>query len=37
MVSIPPGEHEFLLVTWDKDMADFKKVPPFSLEVKMAS
>ncbi|MDX9745506.1 MAG: O-antigen ligase family protein [Syntrophales bacterium] len=33
-LSIPPGEHEFILVTWDRDMADFKKVLPFSLEVK---
>ena len=35
MVSIPPGEHELILVTWDRNMSDFKKVLPFSLAVKM--
>ncbi|MBN1548699.1 MAG: hypothetical protein JW902_18765, partial [Syntrophaceae bacterium] len=32
-LSILPGEHEFTLVSWNRDMADFAKVLPFTLEI----
>ena len=32
-VTIPPGEHEFRLVTWSADMAGYGKTLPFRLEV----
>jgi O-antigen ligase/tetratricopeptide (TPR) repeat protein len=32
-VVIPPGEHEFLLVSWSADMAGYGKTLPFRLEV----